>query len=89
MESPADKRSRESPDPTLKPQGKSLVTSGVATATSAESDTPSACAVPSATCCEGNDAVPEIPTFRWRVKEVAETRIPHATTAESHARMET
>ena len=35
MELPADKRSRESPDSTLKPEGKSLKTSGVATATSA------------------------------------------------------
>ena len=36
MEVPADKRSRESPDSTLKPEGKSLKTSGVAPATSAE-----------------------------------------------------
>ena len=74
MEPPADKRSRESPDSTLKPQGKSLKTSGVATATSAESVTPSACAVHTSTCDEGKDAAPEIPTIRWRAREVAETR---------------
>ena len=39
MESVADKRSRESPDSTLKPEGKSLKTSGVASATVIESAT--------------------------------------------------
>ena len=75
MESSADKRSRVSPDSTLKPQGESLKTSGVATATSTEGATPSVCAVDTATCDEGNDAAPEIPTIRWRAREVAETRV--------------
>ena len=44
MEAPADKRSRESPDSTLKPEGKSLKTSGVAPATSVEPVVSGACA---------------------------------------------
>ena len=73
MESPADKRSRESPDSTLRPEGKSLKTSGVATAT--ENVTSSACVADTATCNESNGAAPEIPTVRWRAREVAETRL--------------
>ena len=37
MDTSADKRSRESPDSTLKPEHKSLKTSGVAVATNEES----------------------------------------------------
>ena len=75
MESSADERSRESPDSTLKPEGKSLKTSGVATATPTENATSNACAASAATCDESNNAAPEIPTIRWRAREVAETRL--------------
>ena len=75
MESSADKRSRESPDSTLKPEGKSLKTSGVATATPIENVASSACAADTATCDESNDAAPEFPAIRWRAREVAETRL--------------
>ena len=73
METPADKRSRESPDSTLKPEGKSLKTSGVATATE-KPVVSSACAADAATN-EGNDDIPEAPTIRWKVNENAETRL--------------
>ena len=83
-----DKRSRESPDSTLKPEGKSLKTSGVATATIAESDAASACATDivaesdAASACatdivapdEGDNDVPKVPTIRWKVKSIAEAR---------------
>ena len=75
MESSADKRSRESPDSTLKPEGKSLKTSGVATATSTENVTSSACAADTATFDGSNDAAPKAPTIRWRAREAAETRL--------------
>ena len=75
MESSADKRSRESPDSTLKPEGKSLKTSGVATATPTENVTSSACAAAAAIVDGSNDAAPEIPTIRWRAREVTETRL--------------
>ena len=71
MELSADKRSRESPDSTLKPEGKSLKTSGVATATSAESVVSGACAAVTATTHESNDDFPEPPTIRWKVKEIS------------------
>ena len=64
MESSADKRSRESPDSTLKPEGKSLKTSGVATATSTKDVTSSSCAADSATFDGSNDAAPKAPTIR-------------------------
>ena len=71
MELPADKRSRESPDSTLKPEGKSLKTSGVATATSAESVASCACATAPAAANVGDTDVPEPPTVRWKVKEIS------------------
>ena len=74
MEAPADKRSRESPDSTLKPEGKSLKTSGVAAATNAEPVVSSACAAATATTNEGKDDVPEPPTIRWKIKENSEVR---------------
>ena len=71
MEAPADKRSRESPDSTLKPEGKSLKTSGVATATDAESV--ASCASAAAlTAADNSNPVP--PTIRWKVKEISEIR---------------
>ena len=75
METPADKRSRESPDSTLKSEGKSLKTSGVATATTEEPVVSSACAADAAATNEGNDDIPEAPTIRWKVNEIAETRL--------------
>ena len=74
MEAPVDKRSRESPDSTLKPEGKSLKTSGVATATSAEPDVSCVCAAVPAATNEGDTDVPEPPTVRWKVKENSEIR---------------
>ena len=74
MEAPADKRSRESPYSTLKPQGKSLKTSGVAPATSVEPVVSCACAAVSAATDEGDTDVPEPPTIRWKVKEISEVR---------------
>ena len=75
MESPADKRSRESPDSTLKPEGKSLKTSGVAAATIEEPVVSGACAANVVATTEGNDDIPEAPTIRWKVNEIAETRL--------------
>ena len=75
METPADNRSRESPDSTLKPEGKSLKTSGVATATTEEPVVSSAYAANAAATNEGNDDIPEAPTIRWKVNEIAETRL--------------
>ena len=75
MESSVDKRSRESPDSTLKPEEKSLKTSVVATATPTENVTSSTCAADTATCDWSNDAAPEIPIVRWRAREVPETRL--------------
>ena len=74
MELSADKRSRESPDSTLKPEGKSLKTSGVATATSAESVVSCPCAAAPAAANEGDTDVPKPPTVRWKVKETSEIR---------------
>ena len=63
MEIAPDKRSRESPDSTLKPEGKSLKTSGVATAT----------AVSSASACAADEEAPstsdpQVPTICWTSK---------------------
>ena len=68
METPAEKKkARESPDSTLKPEGKSLKTSGVATATTEEPVVSSACAADVAATNEGNDDIPKAPTIRWKV----------------------
>ena len=75
MEASADKRSRESPDSTIKPEGKSLKTSGVATAATAEPAVSSACAADTTATNEGDDDAIEIPTIRWKVKELPETRL--------------
>ena len=75
MESSTDKRSRESPDSTLKPEGKSLKTSGVATATSTEDVTFSTCAASLATIGESNSADPKTPVARWKAKDVDEAKL--------------
>ena len=79
MEFTADKRSRESPDSTLKPEGKSLKTSEVATATAASAT--SICAVDVEVPDTSNS---QTPTIRWKPKTVPEasaknhpTRICH------------
>ena len=74
MGTPADKRSRESPDSTLKPEGKSLKTSGVASATTAVSGVASASAAVASTTNEDNKDALDPPSIRWKVAEVAETR---------------
>ena len=65
MQHSADKRSRDSPDSTLKPEHKSLKTSGVAVAT--DEDTRAMLA----------KTQPDIPpqTIRWNVREKAEVRV--------------
>ena len=73
METSADKRSGESPDSTLKPEGKSLKTSGVATATVAESNDARACATDAVVPDEGK---PQVPTIRWKPKTIPEARKP-------------
>ena len=71
VETSADKRSRESPDTTLKPEHKSLKTSGVAVATDAEPVVFSAC---SASAVAVDQSSPEAPTICWKVKEKSEVR---------------
>ena len=71
MESSVDKRSRESPDSTLKPEHKSLKTSGVAVATEEEPIVYVTCAV-TATTDNQPDIEPQ--TIRWNVKEKSEVR---------------
>ena len=71
METSADKRSRESPDSTFKPEHKSLKTSGVAVATSEESVVSGACAAITAEVDRSN---PEAPAIRWKVTEKSEVR---------------
>ena len=63
MESSADKRSRESPDSTRKPEGKSLKTSGGAPATSIEDVTSSSCAAGTVAIDGSGGAGAEAPTF--------------------------
>ena len=63
METSADKRSRESPDSTLKPEHKSLKTSGVAIATNEEPVVSGACA---AIATEVDHSNPEAPAIRWK-----------------------
>ena len=75
VESSADKRSRESPDSTLKPEGKSLKTSGVATATSPEDVNSNTCAADTATFDGSNDAAPGAPTVRWKARDAAEAKL--------------
>ena len=74
MESSADKRSRESPDSTLIPEGKSLKTSGVATATSTEEVSSNKCTTDDATVTGSSEAVPEAPAHRWKARSAAETK---------------
>ena len=69
METTADKRSRESPDSTLKPEGKSLKTSEVATATATSAT--SVCAVDDGVPDTSN---PQAPTIRWKPKTIPEAR---------------
>ena len=69
-EASADKRSRESPDSTLKPEHKSLKTSGVAVATNEEPVVSGGCvAIPAEV-----DRNPEAPAICWKVKEESEVR---------------
>ena len=74
MESSADKRSRESPDSTLTPEGKSLKTSGVATATTIEEAVSAADTKVSVTEEAVNAAAPETPTTRWTANNAEEAR---------------
>ena len=69
MESSVDKRSRESPDSTLKQEHKSLKTSGVATEEEPNVFVPSAIAT---TTEDQPDIEPQ--TIRWNVKEKTEIR---------------
>ena len=71
MEPSADKRSRGSPDSTLKPGHKSLKTSGVAVATEDEPVVFGASAI-TATAADQFDIEPQ--TIRWNVKEKTEVR---------------
>ena len=71
MESSVDKRSRESPDSTLKPEHKSLQTSGVAVATEEEPIVFGTCAI-AATTADQSEIEPR--TIRWNVKEKTEVR---------------
>ena len=75
MESSADKRSRESPDSTLKPEGKSLKTSGVAPATLTEDVTSNSCAADTATFDGSNDAASRAPTVCWKARDAAEANL--------------
>ena len=74
MESSADKRSRESPDSTLKSEGKSLKTSGVAKATESE-DNISASASDATMTEEPQHNHPETPVAQWKAKNADETRL--------------
>ena len=69
MEPSADKRSRESPDSTLKPERKSLKTSGVVVVTEEESIVFGRSAI-TATAVDQFDIEPQ--TIRWNVKEKTE-----------------
>ena len=72
MESSADKRSRESPDSTLKPEHKSLKTSGVAVATDEEPTV----FVANATAAPAEDLSGMEPqTIRWNVREKSEVKL--------------
>ena len=71
MEPSADKRSRESPDSTLKPEGKSLKTSGVAVATEGE-PAMSNLGVSAPVAADHNS--PEAPIICWNVKEESEVK---------------
>ena len=71
MDTFADKRSREAPDSTLKPEYKSLKTSGVAVATDEESVVSGACVAVTAEVDHSNS---EAPTIRWNVKEKSEVK---------------
>ena len=75
MELSADKRSRDSPDSTLKPEGKSLKTSGVAPATSTRDVTSNSCAADTVTFDGSNDAAPSAPTVRWKARDATEARL--------------
>ena len=75
MESSADKRSRESPDSTLKPEGKSLKTSGAASATTTKEVTSTACATGAAAAEGSNDGDPRTPTVRWKARDAAEVKL--------------
>ena len=71
MESSADKRSRESPDSTLKPEHKSLKTSGVAIATEEE---PIVFGTSAVTAKKADQSEIKPQTIRWNVKEKHEVR---------------
>ena len=71
MEPSADKRSRESPDSTLKPEHKSLKTSGVAAATN-EGPVVFGASVTTAAAVDQSSIEPQ--TIRWNVREKSEVR---------------
>ena len=58
----------------LKPEGKSLMTSGVATATSTEEVTSNKGAADKATVDGSSDTVPEAPAYRRKARNAAETK---------------
>ena len=70
MEPPADKRSRESPDSTLKPEHKSLKTSGVAVATEA----PIAFSASATPDTAVDQSGPKPLSIRWNVRKDSEVR---------------
>ena len=71
MEPSADKRSRESPDSTLKPEHKSLKTSGVAVARN-EGPVVFGASVTTAVAVDQSSIEPQ--TIQWNVREKAEAR---------------
>ena len=77
MESSADKRSRESPDSTLKPEGKSLKTSGPATASSTRHIASSSCATDNITpnVNEEQETTSKASTVRWKANDAPQARL--------------
>ena len=72
METSADKRSRESPNSTLKPEGKSLKTSGVAVGTDDEPVVRDY-GIPAPVAVDHSN--PVAPVIRWKVKEESEIKL--------------
>ena len=77
MESSADKRSRESPDSTLKPEGKSLKTSGPATASSARHTTSSSFAADTITfdVSVEQETTSKAPAIRRKANDASQARL--------------
>ena len=77
MEAPADKRSRESPDATLKPDGKSLKTSGAATSSPARHATSGSCTSDALMfdVSGGQETASKPPTARRKANDASEARM--------------